>query len=114
MKVQLLNYSGENDKNFEVLEVNSFISALSLDSFDLNIIDLTASEIWQNKLSNKSFQTLSIDKDFKTLLISIENSKKAKFLYLLPSNVNFKTSFNYLGFGDNGQDIYMIFKPIRY
>ena len=36
MKIQLINYSGDNVSSLEVEECNSFGNAVSLDSFDLN------------------------------------------------------------------------------
>lgn len=105
MKIQLINYSGENDKKFDVETVNSFGSPMSLDSFDLNILDLTASEIWQNKSSAASFQSLSVDKDFTTLRSSIRDSNKSSFLYLLPRNIPFCTSYGYIGRDSYGREI---------
>ena len=52
MKVQLVNLNGKNDSNFVVEEVNKFSSPKSFDMFDVNIIDLRSSYIYQNKESS--------------------------------------------------------------
>ena len=94
MKIQLINHNGRNENNYVVTECNSFGQAHSLDSYDLNIIDLTSSAIWLNHSFNTDFETLDCDNDFGTLSTSIDNSSKTKFLYILPPNSYFQTSFD--------------------
>ena len=93
MQTQLVNYDGRNENNYSVTECNSFGQAHSLDSYDLNIIDLTSSSIWLNHCYNKDFETLECDNDFQTLLTSVYHSSKTKFLYILPPNIRFKTEY---------------------
>ena len=93
MEIQLINYNGRNDNDYVVKECNSFGQAHSLDSYDLNIIDLTSSSIWLNHSSITDFETLVCDNDFQTLLTSVYNSSKTKFLYILPPNNRFKTKY---------------------
>ena len=93
MKIQLINYNGRNENDYSVMECNSFGQAHSLDSYDLNIIDLTSSSIWLNHSSITDFETLVCDNDFQTLLTSVYNSSKTKFLYILPPNISFKTKY---------------------
>ena len=93
MKIQLINYNGRNENDYSVMECNSFGQAHSLDSYDLNIIDLTSSSIWLNHSSITDFETLVCDNDFQTLLTSVYNSSKTKFLYILPPNRSFKTKY---------------------
>mgnify|MGYP000855733977 CR=1 FL=1 len=94
MKIQLINYNGRNENDYSVTECNSFGQAHSLDSYDLNIIDLTDSSIWLNHCYNADFETLDCDNDFETLSTSIGNSSKTKFLYILPPNIYFKTYYD--------------------
>lgn len=94
MQIQLINYNGRNENNYSVTECNSFGQAHSLDSYDLNIIDLTDSSIWLNHCYNADFETLDCDNDFETLSTSIGNSSKTKFLYILPPNIYFKTYYD--------------------
>lgn len=94
MKIQLINRNGRNENNYVVTECNSFGQAHSLDSYDLNIIDLTSSAIWLNHCFNTDFETLDCDNDFGTLSTSIDNSSKTKFLYILPPNSFFQTSYD--------------------
>lgn len=103
MKIQLINYNGRNENDYSVMECNSFGQAHSLDSYDLNIIDLTSSSIWLNHSSITDFETLVCDNDFQTLLTSVYNSSKTKFLYILPPNLSFKTKYT-IPFGGIGKD----------
>ena len=93
MQIQLINYDGRNENDYSVMECNSFGQAHSLDSYDLNIIDLTSSSIWLNHCYNKNFEKLECDNDFQTLLTSVRHSSKTKFLYILPPNISFKTEY---------------------
>ena len=93
MQIQLINYNGRNENDYSVTECNSFGHAHSLDSYDLNIIDLTSSSIWLNYCYNKDFKKLDCDNDFQTLLTSVCHSSKTKFLYILPPNISFKTEY---------------------
>lgn len=93
MQIQLINYNGRNENDYSVMECNSFGQAHSLDSYDLNIIDLTSSSIWLNHSSITDFETLNCDNDFQTLLTSVRHSSKTKFLYILPPNISFKTKY---------------------
>ena len=93
MQIQLINYNGRNENDYSVTECNSFGHAHSLDSYDLNIIDLTSSSIWLNYCYNKDFEKLDCDNDFQTLLTSVCHSSKTKFLYILPPNISFKTEY---------------------
>ena len=58
MKIQLINYTGINTKGLLVDLCNSFGNAESLDSYDLNIIDLTDELIWQNRSLRADFHFL--------------------------------------------------------
>ncbi len=87
MKVQLVNLNGKNDSNFVVEEVNKFSSPKSFDMFDVNIIDLRSSYIYQNKES--SDYKIIHNNDFYSINKMIFNSRKTKFLFLYPMNVNF-------------------------
>lgn len=94
MKIQLINYSGENDKNYNVAECNSFGNAMSLDMYDLNIIDLSSEYLWRNDSYTPDYSILSSDNDLETLRHSIVNSRSTKFIYILPKNILFHTEYN--------------------
>ncbi|MEZ7571326.1 hypothetical protein O3628_08960 [Streptococcus anginosus] len=94
MKIQLINYSGDNVSGLGVDECNSFGNAVSLDSFDLNIIDLSSQLLWRNTNYQEDYHNLDSDQDLFTLSLSIDDSMKAKFLYILPKNYKFKIDHN--------------------
>lgn len=91
MKVQLVNLNGKNGSNFVVEEVNNFSSPKSFDMFDVNIIDLHSPYIYQNKES--SDYKIIYDNDFHSINKMIFNSRKTKFLFLYPMNINFSRVF---------------------
>ncbi|KAF1306489.1 hypothetical protein [Streptococcus sanguinis] len=94
MKIQLINYSGDNVSSLEVEECNSFGNAVSLDSFDLNIIDLSDQLLWRNTNCKDNYHQLDSDQDLFTLSQSVVDSMKTRFLYILPKNHFFGTSYN--------------------
>lgn len=95
MKIQLINYLGKNDKNYNVAECNSFGNAMSLDMYDLNIIDLSSEYLWRNNNYTPDYNILSSDNDLKTLKYSIIDSQSTKFIYILPKNILFYTGGSY-------------------
>ncbi|EMB69487.1 hypothetical protein [Streptococcus mutans] len=60
MKIQLINYSGRNDKNYDITECSSFGNVMSPDMYDLNIIDLSSEYLWKNDSWNPDYSILSI------------------------------------------------------
>lgn len=96
MKVQLVNLNGIGDSNFVVEEVNKFSSPKSFDMFDVNIIDLRSPYIYQNK-ETRDYKIIH-GNDFYSINEMIFNSRKAKFLFLYPMNVDFSRVFSHEGF----------------
>ena len=77
MKIQLINYSGDNVSSLEVEECNSFGNAVSLDSFDLNIIDLSDQLLWRNTNCKDNYHKyimkhIHMLKSFNKLLLTID------------------------------------------
>lgn len=88
MSIQLINLYKVNDGDFSVNEISNFSSPKSFDMFDINIIDLRSREIYRNK---NSMNVIGIDciSDFVTINEMIANSKKAKFIFIYPKNIDF-------------------------
>ena len=88
MSIQLINLYKVNDGDFSVNEISNFSSPKSFDMFDINIIDLRSREIYRNK---NSMEVIGIDciSDFVTINEMIANSKKAKFIFIYPKNIDF-------------------------
>ena len=105
MKVQLVNLNGKNDSNFVVEEINKFSSPKSFDMFDINIIDLRLEYIYRTHESLEDYINISYLHDFLTINEMIANSKKAKFIFIYPKNINFLTLYTF------GQ--HKISKPIK-
>ena len=94
MSIQLINLQKVNDGNFSVNEVSDFSSPKSFDMFDINIIDLRSEHIYRNK---QSMKVVSVDciSDFLTINEMIANSKKTKFIFIYPKNINFLALYEF-------------------
>lgn len=92
--IQILNYSGENRKLCgNGVKINSIHDAESLDSHEINVIDLTDKYIWRNEGNNtRSINSIA---DLKSLSIMLSNSYKSKNVILLPQNLKFLSSMGY-------------------
>lgn len=92
--IQILNYSGENRKLCgNGVKVNSIHDAESLDSHEINVIDLTDKYIWRNVGNNtRSINSIA---DLKSLSIMLSNSYKSKNVILLPQNLKFLSNMGY-------------------
>ncbi|WP_215767937.1 hypothetical protein [Haemophilus sp. SZY H8] len=95
MKVQLVTVHGRNYGEFYVEEVNKFSSPKSFDMFDVNIIDLRAGFIYANGENKNDFSSIDCINDFLTMNNMIINSRKSKFLFIYPRNVQFITRLTY-------------------
>jgi hypothetical protein len=87
MKVQLVTLDLEMVSKFTVSKISDFSSPKSFDMFDVNIIDLRSERIYQNPKS-KHYNINCLD-DFHTINEMIINSKKTKFLFIYPRNIQF-------------------------
>lgn len=94
MSIQLINLYKVNDGDFSVNEISNFSSPKSFDMFDINIIDLRSREIYRNK---DSMKVIGIDciSDFITINEMIANSKKAKFIFIYPKNIDFLALYEF-------------------
>lgn len=94
MSVQLINLHKVNDGNFSVNEVSDFSYPKSFDMFDINIIDLRSEHIYRNKQSMNAVRVDCIS-DFLTINEMIANSKKTKFIFIYPRNINFLALYEF-------------------
>lgn len=88
-EIQMITYSGNDEKYLgKSMTVNNFHDVQSLDSFDINIIDLNNEQIWKNE--RDSNESVNIINEFKSLSIMINQRKKSKIIVILPQNCVFK------------------------
>ena len=105
MSIQLINLYKVNDGDFSVNEISNFSSPKSFDMFDINIIDLRSREIYRNENSMEVIGIIDCIYDFFTINEMIENSKKAKFIFIYPKNIDFLALYQF--------ECYQISKPIK-
>ena len=86
--VQLITENDIDASNSEIkYVVNDFSNIESFDEYDVNIIDLSSSNIWYNKDGNK--ETVNMIKDLTHLKKIVGNSFKSKTLILIPQNITY-------------------------
>lgn len=83
--IQILTYDG-NESEFasEEIVVNRIHDAQSLDEFDVNIIGLNNTNIWENYGDFK--YSINIINDCMSLASMIQHSETTKIIFLLPQN----------------------------
>lgn len=93
-KIQVLTYSGKEVKYQESKIIqNSLHDIQSLDEFDINVLDLSAAQLWVNNGLNKD--KINDTNDFISISEMIRNHKTSKVIILLPQNSVYKYSFSY-------------------
>jgi len=94
LNIQLINYSGLNDYEFEVSEISKLSKPMSFEEYDLNIIDLRSNYIWRNKNPYTTSQIINVINDFNSLKNLINRTEKSNILLVLPGNLDFKANYN--------------------
>lgn len=86
--VQMINYSGiAKGITDEDISVSRLSSPLSLDEFDINIIDLNDANIWKCDANNS--KSINCINDFANLSIMINKSKKTKIVFMFPADIEY-------------------------
>ena len=95
-EIQFINYLG--NFNSSKFKVNKLSSPESFDDYNVNIIDLSDANNWQNM--GTSLQNINNLSDIKTLSAMIKKTNN-KVLVILPQNISFKYNWGYVGSGKN-------------
>lgn len=116
-KIQLVTYNPIMFNNYDSkIVINDFNKLEALDNYDINIMDLSSSEIWYNKGDHDNGPSLNskMTDDFKSVHQMIKNSKKSKIVICLPLNIYYR--WIYYGKAEKVQlkDIIPIFSNILY
>lgn len=86
MKIQVITTEIEK-YNDEMIESNPFDKPESLDCYDINVIDLNNENVWYN--DERNINDIYIGIDLIHIGKMIQNSKKTKFVFLLPQNYTY-------------------------
>lgn len=90
MKIQCI--TANSDKFIHKFITNSsFSSPDTLDSYDINIIDLSSEYIWRSQ--DLSYNHINITRDLSNLSVMINNTSKTSFVFIYPQNIYFKYYF---------------------
>ena len=90
MRIQIINY--EREQTNDNVVYSKLSAPISLDEFDINVIDLSNEKIWY---SEKSTVTVDCICDLKSVQQMVTNSKTSTIVYVLPQNIEF--NFNHHG-----------------
>lgn len=66
---------------------------MSLDEFDVNVIDLRAADLW--RYQGNTFVSINQINDFKSVSNMISRKNSSKVLIVLPQNVDFRYNYSY-------------------
>lgn len=95
-KIQLIEYNEMQYKNYHTdIEVSNFNNLKSLDNYDINVFNLSNSNIWNNKsdTENKPTEITILTSDFKSIKTMINNSKKTNIVICLPQNSQYHCKY---------------------
>lgn len=74
------------------LTLSHLSSPFALDMYDVNIVDLSSSQIWTN--SSLDFNSVDETSDFVSLHSMVQNSKSSAIVFVLPVNHVFQCDYN--------------------
>lgn len=87
--IQILTNSTNMGTSKEI-EVSRFSEPKAFDDFDINIIDLSFSELWRNQSYRLENTNLVLLNDLKVYNSIISNSKKSVIIVVFPQNINYQ------------------------
>lgn len=88
-QIQVITYNGKDMKyDGKVIKQNSLHDIQSLDEFDINVIDLSSSSLWEYQ--GASTETINSISDFISISEMIYDRKKSKLIILYPQNGYFR------------------------
>lgn len=91
-KIQLVTYTEREYNNYNKdIQISNFNNLKALDNYDINVIDLSSANIWQNKSKkdNKPSELTVLTSDFRSIQTMINNSKKTNIVICLPQNLRY-------------------------
>ena len=80
-KIQLVTYEPSKFKDYDSkIDIRDFNKLEALDNYEINVIDLSSTEIWANKGTKEDKPSLNskMSNDFASINKMISNSKKSK------------------------------------
>lgn len=91
-KIQLITYEPNVFKDYDNnIDIADFNKLEALDNYEINVIDLSSTQIWTNKSTKEDKPSLNsiMSNDFASIKKMIINSKKSKIIICLPQNLNY-------------------------
>jgi len=96
-KIQLITYNPDKLKEYGGnIDISDFNTLNALDNYEINVFDLTDSQMWFNKSnsgSEPSKKYCIMSADFKSIKQMLVNSKKSKNIICLPQNVYYHCKY---------------------
>lgn len=95
-KIQLITFNTNDFINYsEDIEISDFNNLKAIDNYEINIFDLSNSNIWRNKSRNSQTpeEITELTTDFRSINTMIKNSKKSKIIFCIPQNIRYYCKF---------------------
>ena len=93
MRIQIISLNSKTPSVSPVAVCSSISSPMSLDEFDINVIDLRAADLW--RYQGDSYAYINQINDFKSVSNMILRKSNSKVLIVLPQNVNFLFRYSF-------------------
>ena len=84
MKIQLITNA---ELNYPNITVSKLSAPKSLDEFELNVIDLSYDDLWEN--DSDTYKCINSQNDLISIQTMVEKKSSAKIIYAFPQNVTF-------------------------
>ena len=91
-KIQLVTHDPSKFNDYDIkIDIRDFNKLEALDNYEINVIDLSSTEIWTNKGTTEEKPSLNskMSSDFASIKKMISNSRKSKIIICLPQNLNY-------------------------
>lgn len=114
-RIQLITYNEGEYMNYNKdIQVSNFNNLKALDNYDINVIDLSSSNIWKNKsgVDKKPSEKTILTSDFMSIKTMITNSKKTNIVVCLPQNLKYYCKYYDENYYYQLKDIISIFIKI--
>lgn len=92
MRIQIISINSKAPSSSSVAVYSVISSPMSLDEFDINIIDLRPSGFW--RCQKDTFASINQINDFKSVANMLTRKSSSKVLIVLPHNVDFQYDYS--------------------
>jgi len=89
--IQVIQYKLDDNLRGKGIKLSKFENPVSLDEFDINIIDLSHPQMWINH--ENSINDINCSTDLENINTMIQYSKKCRIVFILPQNLDYYCNY---------------------